>query len=202
MAQALAMAKQLQEAEQTIAELRAAAAASSLARPNMAAHPGGSHDSIDIMANQKPVRKLDQNLSLEDGEDGADGREFSACSTPKELLLDLSLDENGKICYYGPTSAVHDPPSIDAASPPPPSSVEGWSKSRIRAQLVAKAHESRMWEDFALGVAASQSDIPRPVLAKFLHLHWTWISPMFMWIYRPAFIREIFPPALQCRFRR
>jgi hypothetical protein len=195
MTQVLAMAKQLQEAEQTIAELRAAATASSLARPGLAVQPGEGHENVDLMATQKPVRKLDQTVSLEDGEDATDGQEFSGSSTPEELLQDLSLDENGKICYYGPTSAVHDPPSIDAASPPPSSSVEGQSKSKMRAQLVAKAHESRMWEDFALGVAASQSDIPRPVLAKFLHLHWTWIAPMFMWVYRPAFIRELFPAA-------
>lgn len=193
MTQVSAMAKQLQEAERTIAELRAAVTASSLARPSLTAQPGEGRDNIDTTAIQKPVRNIDTTLSLEDGEDGADGQELSRSSTPQELLQDLSLDENGKICYYGPTSAVHDPPSIDAASPPPSSSVEGLSKSEIRAQLVAKAQESRMWEDFALGVAASQSDIPRPVLAKFLHLHWTWISPMFMWVYRPAFIREHFP---------
>ncbi|KLU83191.1 hypothetical protein MAPG_02256 [Magnaporthiopsis poae ATCC 64411] len=47
------------------------------------------------------------------------------------------------------------------------------------------------WEEFALGNASLQTGIPRTILAKLLHVHWTWVAPMFMWVYRPAFIRDM-----------
>lgn len=31
--------------------------------------------------------------------------------------IDLSLDQYGELCYYGPTSALHGPPELDAPSP-------------------------------------------------------------------------------------
>jgi len=57
--------------------------------------------------------------------------------------------------------------------------------------LTSNAQESRAWEDFALGSAALQSDIPKEILAKLLQIHWAWIAPMFMWVYRPAFMRDM-----------
>lgn len=56
--------------------------------------------------------------------------------------------------------------------------------------LTVNALESRSWEEFALGSAAAQSDIPREVMARLLHIHWTWQAPMFLWVYRPAFMRK------------
>lgn len=55
--------------------------------------------------------------------------------------------------------------------------------------LTSQAAESRQWEEFALGNAAYQSEIPRTTLSKLLQTHWTWIAPTFMWVYRPAFMR-------------
>ncbi len=52
------------------------------------------------------------------------------------------------------------------------------------------------WEEFALENASLQTGIPHKMLAKLLHLHWTWVAPMFMWVYRPAFIRMFFLPFL------
>jgi hypothetical protein len=37
----------------------------------------------------------------------------------------------------------------------------------------------------------SQNDIPRDVMSRLLRIHWVWISPMFMWVYRPAFMRKL-----------
>jgi hypothetical protein len=54
---------------------------------------------------------------------------------------------------------------------------------------VSRAKESAIWEEFALGNASLQLGLPRQVMAKLLHLHWTWVAPMFMWVYRPAFMR-------------
>lgn len=205
MSQVLSMAKRLQEAEQTIAELREAAAkaaASSASPAQVQAGPAPPRPSRDRGGSSIPalsparqsVPRMDRDappLASDEDAQADDTEDLSGNSTPKELLLDLSLDENGKICYYGPTSAVHDPPSLESPSPHASGNPDLLTdKSRIRSMLVAKSHESRMWEDFALGAAAAQSDIPRPVITKLLHIHWTWISPMFMWVYRPAFMRE------------
>lgn len=45
-------------------------------------------------------------------------------------------------------------------------------------------------EDIALGNAALRMDIPRDHVWQLLNTHWTWIHPVFMFVYRPAFIRE------------
>ncbi|KAL5461000.1 hypothetical protein PMIN07_005508 [Paraphaeosphaeria minitans] len=107
---------------------------------------------------------------------------------------DLSVDKNGEIRYYGPTSAVHDPPQLqlevplgESSSASPKSS----SKLDVLSALVEHAQESKIWEEYALGNASLQTGIPRPIVAKLLHMNWIWVSPMFMYVYRPAFIRDM-----------
>lgn len=119
----------------------------------------------------------------------------SAVLTPHGASPDLSVDRDGSICYYGPTSAIHEP--LIPEPPEAASSVQVDEATRVEtsALLAAKARETEAWEPFALKIAATQNDIPRPVLAKLLQIHWTWISPMFMWVYRPAFICESCLPA-------
>lgn len=65
-----------------------------------------------------------------------------------------------------------------------------------RTLLTSTALESRTWEELALGNAAIQIDVPRQIITKLLQIHWTWIAPMFNWVYRPAFMREsfLYPP--------
>lgn len=65
------------------------------------------------------------------------------------------------------------------------------SYADIGTALSPTANESRAWEQFALGNAAIHHDIPKDILSKLLKLHWSWISPLFMWVYRPAFIRKL-----------
>lgn len=56
--------------------------------------------------------------------------------------------------------------------------------------LVSKARTMRSWEDFALGNASLRLNLPLSTMSHLLQLHWTWIAPMFMWVYRPAFMRK------------
>ncbi|OAA66455.1 Transcription factor [Niveomyces insectorum RCEF 264] len=110
-------------------------------------------------------------------------------------LSDLSVDKNGKICYVGATSAVRvAPPALEphaGGTQTPPYSTTESDRSNVRTLLTSKAIESRTWESLALGNAALQTDIPRAVVAKTLQIHWVWIAPMFMWVYRPAFMRDM-----------
>lgn len=108
------------------------------------------------------------------------------------MAVDLSVDEHGKICYYGPTSAVHDPPQEDSPMSVAPTSGSSSTRAEMSSYLASYVRESAAWEDFALRNAALETGIPHQVMAKLLHLHWTWVAPMFMWTYRPAFIREFF----------
>lgn len=111
-------------------------------------------------------------------------------ATPKEpRVIDLSVDEHGKICYYGPTSAVHDPPELDSPLSLPSTCGSISTTTDIRSFPTSHAKESAIWEEFALGNAALRTGIPRQMMAKLLHLHWAWVSPMFMWVYRPTFVR-------------
>jgi hypothetical protein len=121
---------------------------------------------------------------------------MSDTTTPKEISAEVSVDERGALCYYGPTSAVHDPLATSAPSPQVPITASEDFLTKARAALVAKAKESRMWEGFAISNATVQSEIPRQVISKLLQLNWTWTSPMFMWVYRPAFMGK-----LQSNFR-
>jgi hypothetical protein len=107
-------------------------------------------------------------------------------------LTDVSVDEHGEICYYGPTSAVHDPPQLDSplSLATSATNVSVTSKADARSAVAAFARESATWEDFALGNASLETGIPRSVLAKLLHVHWAWVSPMFTWVYRPAFVSK------------
>lgn len=184
MSQVLAMAKRLQEAEQTIAELQAAGAGEAMRRsqsrgPQPPVETDTQPIEIDQLLDQPAV-----NASPEENE--------SEVSSPKEVPPDLSVDQDGKICFYGPTSAVHDPPALDTPLSRASNQEDATLKAQARTLLAAKADEARVWEAFALGRAAIQTDIPREVITKLLSLHWTWISPMFMWVYRPAFICKFF----------
>ncbi|RYP18153.1 hypothetical protein DL765_004079 [Monosporascus sp. GIB2] len=129
----------------------------------------------------------------------------------------LSVDEHGEICYYGATSAVHDPPQEDSfdsqaatrnglasstadsrgagsgagdSSAGVPGSGQSVGAS-MRSTIAAYARESATWDKFAIGNASLETGIPKSVIARLLHIHWTWVSPMFMWVYRPAFVRDM-----------
>ncbi|KAF9630218.1 hypothetical protein BFW01_g399 [Lasiodiplodia theobromae] len=179
MSQVLAMAKRLQEAEQTIAELRAGAGEATPRSQSRGPQPPVETDTQPIEINQL----LDQPAVNASPEENG-----SEVSSPKEVPPDLSVDQDGKICFYGPTSAVHDPPALDTPLSRASNQEDATLKAQARILLAAKADEARVWEAFALGRAAIQTDIPREIITKLLSLHWTWISPMFMWVYRPAFI--------------
>ncbi|CAG9939801.1 unnamed protein product [Clonostachys rosea f. rosea IK726] len=100
------------------------------------------------------------------------------------VLKGLNLDEKGVPIYHGSTSLFH---RLD-------SSIQNGSTSGIateisdplgaesRQRLVLNAWEQRAQE--------SLSQIPEP-FRYLLNLHWCWIQPLFNFIYRPAFTRDM-----------
>lgn len=213
MSQVLAMAKRLQDAERTINELRRdspsvpkapqmslpvesspvqspAECSSPEAAPNQAGDvpksPAEAHPRNSVTSSDQNFGGQDTVLSLEPAQ------AHLTISVPPEsqISTDLSVDENGKICYYGPTSAVHNPPAL--ATPTSLSSTCNSLSSMMDARtfLSSYSKESSIWETYALGNIAGETGIPRATLARLLQIHWTWVSPMFMWVYRPAFMRK------------
>jgi hypothetical protein len=214
MTQILAMAKRLQEAEEVIANYNRQGSSAVSSSPD--AGPSGhspSHGLASSSIPKQPSENSDSNVLHTDNEGTYTSAEPTVKETNSETLIsDLSLDENGKaspcssrtpsprplsdkriqLCYYGPTSAVHDPPRIEAQRAINMQYDSQSSKVEVRTMLASNALESRAWEEFALGNAAFQSDIPRATMSKLLQIHWAWIAPMFMWVYRPAFMRQYY----------
>ncbi|CAK7216506.1 hypothetical protein SCUCBS95973_002821 [Sporothrix curviconia] len=304
MSQIVAMARRLQDAEQTVASLRAELAAERDRSRQSQFQPQPQPQTQTQTQTQQPQPRPPQAASTvsvasaalslspagaplkrEDVSPAATTATTDSRSAPpppprrasQDILFDLSVDSNGKLCYVGPTSAVHNPPVIAAAhtSPiqtyderaegdgdvdgksahqehtsrpmmhqqqkqplrhahahtdrrattttttmttmttttatatataattaatatptttaaaAPPPHLSTTTKADVRSLLTTKAIESRAWEAFALGSAAAQTDLPRAALARLLQIHWVWIAPMFMWVYRPAFMRDM-----------
>lgn len=198
------MAKRLQEAEELIARLQAAsqiandAASSSFNAFGDLSTPTAS--TSQTLVNSYTIRS-EQTQNTTNGLSSILGLSSEEKPTQDlisgELLSDLSLDAEGKICYYGPTSAVHDPPTPRVTEP---QDVLQPAKSDVRSLLASKAMESRAWEEFSIGNAASRTDIPRATISDLLSMHWSWIAPMFMWVYRPAFMRNALAPIIEYNF--
>ncbi|KAI0141251.1 hypothetical protein GGR57DRAFT_509232 [Xylariaceae sp. FL1272] len=220
--QVLALAARLKEAEQVIASLRAERASRSpadthtgtwqesatggipaSAQPPAVEYAAAGQPRHDSVSQHSITSALDSTMdpghsqNTEYAVSTARNRLLSAASgsrpPPKDVMApDVTVDEHGEICYYGPTSAVHDPPGADSpASPASTACTNSRSKADMRLALSAHVRESATWEEFALGNASLETGIPRAVMAKLLHTHWTWVSPMFMWVYRPAFVRDM-----------
>ncbi|KAI0125266.1 fungal-specific transcription factor domain-containing protein [Xylariales sp. AK1849] len=190
MSQIIGMAKRLQEAEATIAELKTALEGKNVTGYEKTSNPVPDTQS-PIAASQPEVAGPRVPLPNALYASSLPDRTSPKGSTTEELLSDLSLDESGKICYYGPTSAVRDPPRPGGRSPNFRNYDEQTSKIDVRSLLTSNAMESRAWEEFAMGNAAVQNDIPRDIMSRLLKNHWVWIAPMFMWVYRPAFMRDM-----------
>jgi hypothetical protein len=204
------MARKLQEAEETIERLQevdpsvnrqhmrasvaervALAAASSFTTKDLSvtAPLPPRHEMEPAVPDTSPTTQQGHSRDLQDPTHPTEAID----STPQDsLAIDLSVDEHGKICYYGPTSAVHEPLGLASPSTNSLSRGDGSKRTDVRAYLVSRARESTIWEEFALGNAALQLGLSRQVIARLLHLHWTWVAPMFMWVYRPAFMRTYF----------
>jgi len=99
------------------------------------------------------------------------------------------MTTDGQLKYYGSTSAVHQPVAMPHSSPS--AATTDLDTDQSRTLLVSNASNSRNWEEFALTNAAMQLDIPHEMITRLLDVHWTWIQPMFMFTYRPAFMSDM-----------
>ncbi|EQK99446.1 Zn(2)-C6 fungal-type DNA-binding domain protein [Ophiocordyceps sinensis CO18] len=93
----------------------------------------------------------------------------------------LKIDDKGGITYHGTTSFFNLPsdraPAVVADRLAPTD-----TDVQRRERLVNNAWQQRALENM--------SDIPEP-FQYLLNVHWCWIQPMFNFIYRPAFTRDM-----------
>ncbi|KAH6645084.1 fungal-specific transcription factor domain-containing protein [Truncatella angustata] len=98
---------------------------------------------------------------------------------PSQPLNGLKVDNSGGITYHGPTSFFNLPrnPATTASDV---SLDEGNAQRRER--LVVNAWQERSFENL--------SSTPAP-FHHLLNIHWCWVQPVFNFIYRPAFSRDM-----------
>jgi len=115
----------------------------------------------------------------------------------------ISLNAQGGVIYHNQTSAIHEDPPDDSHQSPQsatqPSISEPAEKitSDTRDQLVANAAAQKNLESFALNGTSPQADIAPEISNVLLRLHWCWLHPSFLFVYRPAFTRDLLQSALQ-----
>lgn len=95
-------------------------------------------------------------------------------------FMGLKIDDKGGITYHGPTSLFHLPSDRDTTQNDLLCSVD--TDAHRRERLVTNAWHQRAMENL--------SDIPEP-FQYLLNVHWCWIQPLFNFIYRPAFTRDM-----------
>ncbi|KAH7378053.1 fungal-specific transcription factor domain-containing protein [Cadophora sp. MPI-SDFR-AT-0126] len=117
----------------------------------------------------------------------------------------ISVDSHGGVSFHNPTSVFHEAPSPESRIDTLAQVASGVSLlsprvqgdhnhqvEQIKHSLVSYAAHQRHLEDLALeNITAIQIDVPADVAAEFLRFHWCWIHPMFMFVYRPAFTRDM-----------
>ncbi|PVH80506.1 hypothetical protein DL98DRAFT_560308 [Cadophora sp. DSE1049] len=157
MSQILAMATRLQEVEAELAALKSSGL-------SLAHHDILSEGQISTSVSEASFEPQLSEAALQQSKarqiSNVNADEHLQSNESESLPTELSLDENGKVCYYGPTSSVHQPPGV--RTNPSPRSDQVTSPSSAQAPSI---------------LASSPLDC--------------WIAPMSMWVYRPAFMRDM-----------
>ncbi|KAL5334618.1 fungal-specific transcription factor domain-containing protein [Aspergillus crustosus] len=140
-----------------------------------------------VRALQERIRQLEKEPALD-----------SATSTPAVPPVfntqdgdSFSINARGDVSYHNPTSAIHEAPveeqSKRSALPEPTDP----RRAELRQALVANAATQKSLESLNLHLVAPQSGIPEELATTLLQLHWCWLHPMFLFVYRPAFTRDM-----------
>jgi hypothetical protein len=116
---------------------------------------------------------------------------------------EISSDGLGGVSYHNPTSAIHEAPSDEETAYGHDMSVSPTLQAgsmvvtdrtrqaqEIKQGLFANAAAQRQVEDSAVGGIAARHELLPEVASELLNLHWVWLHPLFLFVYRPAFTRK------------
>ncbi|CZR54053.1 related to pathway-specific regulatory protein nit-4 [Phialocephala subalpina] len=109
----------------------------------------------------------------------------STSSDRTRAFKGLRIDDRGAITYHGTTSFFQLPtPSQDSSAEVAVSETSDPSSESMgrRERLVKNAWEQRVLE--------TSAETPEP-FQYLLRAHWCWIQPLFNFVYRPAFTRDM-----------
>lgn len=107
-------------------------------------------------------------------------------------LSGLSVDAEGGIRYHGPTSLYATPEFTKArTTTSTPDSTSSPYNSDARTQLVRNAWEQRNLEPLGASALSREAGLSSEIVQYLLDCHWSWIQPLFNFVYRPAFTRDM-----------
>lgn len=108
----------------------------------------------------------------------------------------ISLDALGDVGYHNQTSAIHE--DLPPKNPQPlhvasllSSSTDKRRAADIRQELVANAATQKDLEIMNLDASQSLANLSNDLACTLLQLHWCWLHPSFLFVYRPAFTRDM-----------
>ena len=105
---------------------------------------------------------------------------------------DISIDDEGSVTFHNSTSAVHQPPSTAHGGQLPLAQVRALvdepNEELARQSLVSNATTQKQWEEFAVANASVKVNVATEVSHELLKYHWCWVHPLFLFVYRPAFV--------------
>jgi hypothetical protein len=143
-------------------------------------------------------------------------KDLESKGEPHNWVSEISVDSRGDVCYHNPTSAIHEALSVQErssrsllsrSSPDNRLAIENGSIQQtheIKNALVSNAAAQKRRESMAVEtMVAIRKEVSSEMASEFLNLHWCWIHPTFMFVYRPAFTSMFtLIPALAFGFRR
>lgn len=148
---------------------------------------------------QSRVQELER--SLRNGSSsGADAPSPSSSSFVSSAFSNgatdpMSLDALGDVSYHNQTSAIHEDLPQTPARPlhvrTPPSTIADEGTADVKQHLVANAAVQKNFEIGNLDTSLSLANISKDLASTLLQLHWCWLHPSFLFVYRPAFTRDM-----------
>lgn len=107
----------------------------------------------------------------------------------------ISLNAGGHVSYHNSTSAIHETPveepMEDQSYTGSLSVTNELNAAEIRRALVLDAATQKTVESLHLEASLAHARIPKEVAENLMRLHWCWLHPSFLFVYRPAFTRHM-----------
>lgn len=145
---------------------------------------------------QARIRELERK-GRGDGETSPSTPSFASSTFSNQGGDSISLDALGDVSYHNETSAIHEdlPPTptqpLHTGSFFSTTAAEERYESEIRDRLVANAAAQKGLEMTNLDASHSLADLPKDLTITLLQLHWSWLHPSFLFVYRPTFTRDM-----------
>lgn len=149
---------------------------------------------------QSRVQELERKLHTGGTDSGADAASPSNSSFVSSAFSNgasdpVSLDALGDVSYHNQTSAIHEDLPQTPARPlhvsSLPSTMMNEHAADVRQRLVANAAVQKDLETSNLDTSLSLANISKNLASTLLQLHWCWLHPSFLFVYRPAFTRDM-----------